>query len=304
MYLLDRGRATAPELARHFETSERTIYRDIDALSLAGVPLTAQSGPGGGYFLAERFTLNRGYLTPDEVLGLMGALGGIAAATPSGPINQAVDKIKALTPLPAGQALPPPVAVALFPWGGPPAASRRMEDIRAAIDSRRLVSFSYLDGAGRASERVVEPYTLALGGLVWYVHGYCRLRKAWRLFRLSRVSGLKILDERYDPRAHLPAPSMWGDSPGDSWGDEDCARVRLRFTPGSRLTVMDSFGLDTAIEEPDGSFLVEFYWPENDPPIRFILGFGPQAAVLEPLWLRASVAQAAQKLGEMNGLSQ
>jgi predicted DNA-binding transcriptional regulator YafY len=293
MYLLDRGRATAPELARHFETSERTIYRDIESLGLAGVPIVSQSGPGGGYSLAERYTLNRGYLTPDEVLGLIGALDGIASATAGGPINQAVDKIRALTPRAEAASIPPSVTVSLYPWGGQPQASSRADIIKAAIESRNLVEFSYIDMAGKTSLRRVEPFTLALGGLVWYLHGFCLLRKEWRLFRLSRISGLRALGERYDPLRRLPAPAPWGKAWGDEW---ELMKIRLRFSPEARLTVMDSFSPEQVRENEDGSFLVSFGWMENDPPVRFVLGFGPLAEVLEPASLRSAVRAAAEQI--------
>ncbi len=296
MLLLDRGKISAAELARHFETSERTIYRDIESLGMAGVPIQALSGPGGGYSLAQRFTLSRTYLSPEEVLSLVGALASIGQAAHGGKLGQALDKIQAISPDPGPQAIPPALIVSPFPWGGSSGAGEGYELLRQAIEKRRVVSFSYSSMRGPSSERQVEPFSLALGGSVWYLHGFCRLRGQWRLFRLSRMSALKILPESYQAQKRLPAPGPWN----SEWGCHSLQEIRLRLEPQLRLAALDYFGEEKLIQLNDGGFETSLRWPADESPIRFLLGFGPGIEVLEPESLRRDFSHAAQAIAAKN----
>lgn len=298
MYLLDRGKATGAELARHFETSERTVYRDIESLSMAGVPIQSLSGPGGGYSLAERYTLDRGFFSPDEVLSLLGALGEIGRAAKDGKLKQAMDKIQAIgAPRREGSG-PPPLVVTPFPWGDSGGAGAELSDLlRSAIEERRVLRFSYLGMRGAATEREVEPFTLALGGSIWYLHGFCRLRGGWRLFRLSRMLDAAVTEERFCPDARLPAPPIWNSDP---WGRERLMDITLRLEPGLHLAALDSFGASNISQAPDGSITAQMKWPESDPPIRYLLGFGPGLSVLGPESLRQELARAARAVAAGN----
>lgn len=299
MLLLDKKRLTASELARHFGTSERTVYRDIDALSLAGVPLAAEAGPGGGYSLAEGWSLDRGFLSPDEVLSLMSAVSSIQEATRDRRLASVMGKLGAISRAPSTCAgpLPPSLELSLSPWGMRPPGSEEAGVLRAAIEDRRLVRFSYESFRGPTVGREVEPYAIAIGGSTFYLHGWCRLRSAFRLFRLSRITDLSVLPRRYDPRAHGPVPSPWS----AGWGGVETLRVRLRFPPSARLAVLDSFQRDEILTCVDGSLEASFSWPEADPPLRFILGFGPGVEVLEPISLRDALGEAAAAIAALNG---
>jgi predicted DNA-binding transcriptional regulator YafY len=298
MYLLDRGKATGSELSKHFETSERTIYRDIESLSMAGVPIQSLSGPGGGYSLAERYTLDRSFFSPDEVLSLLGALGEIGRAAKDGKLKQAMDKIQAIGAPRREGAGPPPLVVTPFPWGDMGGSSGELSDLlRKAIEERRVLRFSYIGMRGPAAVREVEPFTLALGGSIWYLHGFCRLRGEWRLFRLSRMLDAAITDERYCPEKRLPAPPIWN---ADSWGRDTLRDIQLRLEPGLRLAALDSFGAANISQAPDGSITVRMKWPETDSPIRFLLGFGPGLSVLSPENLRQELSRAAQEMATGN----
>jgi predicted DNA-binding transcriptional regulator YafY len=197
------------------------------------------------------------------------------------------------------ESLPPAVTVSLTPWGGSPSGEDELQVLKAAIEKKRLARFSYSGLRGPSRRRDVEPFTLALGGSAWYLHGFCRLRGEFRLFRLSRMSDLEILAEKFDPRARLPVPPVWG----AEWGVGPVMEVVLRFGPDSIMAVQDSFARRDIVREEDGSFRVSFMWPQEEPPIRFILGFGPGVSVVAPPSLKADVARAARELVEGNSTS-
>jgi predicted DNA-binding transcriptional regulator YafY len=299
MYLLDRGKATGAELAKHFETSERTIYRDIESLSIAGVPLQSLSGPGGGYSLAERYTLNRSFFSPEEVLSLLGALGEIGNAAKGGKLGLALDKIQAIGAPRREDAAPPSLVVTPFPWGEMGLSCGKLSELlRTAIEERRVLRFSYTGMRGTTAEREVEPFTLALGGSIWYLHGFCRLRGEWRLFRLSRMLNVSLSGARFQPEKRLPAPPIWN---AEAWSSDKMVEILLRLDPKLKLAALDSFGAANIKETEEGGLEVRMKWPESDSPLRFLLGFGPGLSVLSPENIRRELSAAAAAIAVGNG---
>jgi predicted DNA-binding transcriptional regulator YafY len=294
MFLLDKGKATAAELSKRFEASERTIYRDMTALSTAGFPVTSLSGPGGGFTMTEGYVLDRSFLTPSEVLSLLGALDAVGEAARGSGLEMALEKFRAISTKgkPSREALPPPIVVSLSPWGGRASGERKVELLREAIEKRRVIAFSYSGLRGPSGRREAEPFTLALGGSVWYLHAFCKLRKEFRLFRLSRMDGLETLGERFDPRKRLPVPPPWS----ANWGDGPLMAIVLEFSKENRMAVLDSFPAEEISETEEGLLRVSFAWPQAEPPVRFILGFGPGTRVVSPESLRETVKEAAAAL--------
>ncbi len=295
LHLLDAGQASAGELARRFGTSERTIYRDMDALSLAGVPLVALPGAGGGYRLAKRYSLDKGFLSAAELRSLRAVLTPLARASGDEKLSLALGKLAALgTRDETG--LPAPISVSPFPWGWDPGPPEHFAPLRRAIDGQRLVRLDYSGFRSRERERVVEPFSLALGGQAWYLHAFCRLRGGFRLFRLSRIETADVLDEGFDARARLPCPSPWN----QHWGSESFVEATIRVPAGARLLALDRFPRRDLRELPEGGFEVQLRWPEGEDLVRYLLGFGNGLEVVSPPKLRDSVRAASESIAQRN----
>jgi predicted DNA-binding transcriptional regulator YafY len=296
LHLLDAGQASAGELARRFSTSERTIYRDMEALSLAGIPLVSLPGAGGGYQLAERYSLDRGFLSAAELASLRAVLGPLARASGDEKLALALGKLAALGG-PEETLLPPPITVSPFPWGWEPGPPAPFALLRRAIDARRLVRLDYSGQRSRDEGRVVEPFTLLLGGQSWYLHAFCRLRDGFRLFRLSRIESAEVLEEGFDPHARLPCPPPWG----RDWGMDSVVDVTIRLPESARLLVLDRFPRGASRELPGGGWEVRLRWPEGDDLVRYLLGFGRECEVIAPAALRRKLMEAAESIAERNG---
>jgi predicted DNA-binding transcriptional regulator YafY len=296
LHLLDAGQSSAGELAKRFGTSERTIYRDMEALSLAGIPLVALPGAGGGYQLAERYSLDKGFLSAAELSSLRAVLAPLARASGDEKLALALGKLAAL----GGRddtGLPAPISVTPFPWGWAPGPPEHFAVLRRAIDAHRLVRLAYSGIRSRDEGRIVEPFTLLLGGQTWYLHAFCRLRAGFRLFRLSRIESAEVLDESFDPRARLPCPSPWS----ANWGHESFVDVTIRLPASARLLVLDRFPRRDLRELPDGGWEVRFRWPEGDDLVRYLLGFGGGLEVVSPPSLRETIRSASESIGRQNG---
>ena len=200
---LIRGRrlSTAEFLAERLEVSVRTVYRDVAALQQQGVPIEGEAGVG--YRMRAGFDLPPLMFTKEEAQALVAV---VRLARPqldaglSGPAEGALSKILAVLP-PAARAAAESLAVYAPLSGMDEALSERLIQLREATESRRKLRLQYLDLGGSDTERVVRPLGCFFWGPVWTVAAWCELREDFRSFRVDRIQGLTLLDERFRDEA-------------------------------------------------------------------------------------------------------
>jgi len=189
---------TARHLAETLEVSERTIYRDIQDLSLSGVPITGEAGRG--YRLMKGFHLSPLMFTEEELAALL--LGARMVQTWTGKslayaAHQAMAKIEHVIPdhlkpeLERQEIIVPSFPVNLT-------VSDALETLRAAIKPQRKVRFDYQREDNQNSTRTVHPLGLLYWGKIWTLVAWCELRNSFRHFRLDRMSNIARLEDSYD----------------------------------------------------------------------------------------------------------
>lgn len=289
LYLLVEKRAvTAGELARRLEVSERTIYRDVDALSAAGIPVYTQKGQGGGIRLMDRFVLDRALLSPAQQDELLFALRAVLA-TGGAEAEDALSRLSALFRREGSDWL----EVDFTDWGSGDLERENFSLVKRAILERRVLSFSYYSAAGERSLRRTEPHKLVFKSGAWYLRAFCLTRGDWRTFRLSRMEDLELEEECFLTR---PAPQGI-----EGAGEKECPVVRLRllFRPQAAYRVRDCFHPAQVETRPDGSLLVECAFPEDGWVLGFLLSFGDLVEVLSPACWRELVRQGAKKTADL-----
>lgn len=294
MYLLSRKRATAKEMAEHFEVSVRTIQRDIDALSMAGFPVFAWQGRQGGYELLDTFKMDRNFLTAQELETLRTVLSGIEATYTDDRIQRLISKFDYMdqnSPEAFKEIKSGVIHIDLSGWGGQEALAEQVKTIRCAIENRNIIRFSYANMKGQMSLRSVEPIKLILKSNQWYVYGYCLSRDDYRVFKLGRVADLTVLDTTYDRLHRDEIPQM-----DDGFGADNRPRTKLvlRFHPGALGRISDFFGLDLIRRDADGHYLVEVTYPEDEWVYSMILSFGHFVEVVEPDRVRGIISDRAE----------
>jgi predicted DNA-binding transcriptional regulator YafY len=293
LYLLSRQKVTARELASYFGVTLRTIYRDMETLGLAGVPIVSSAGLDGGYGLVESFTLDRAFFKEEELLALFSALKGINAAIKDKTIEAVLAKLKALSsrtgPAREKREDLPPVVYVPIPWGMPSAWTELLEAIRRAIERRRVIGFTYTKSGGEKGRRRVEPLTLVLQADVWYLYAWDLSKKDYRFFRLSRVSALEVEEKALFHRKPGRRPFPWE----GGWEAEPPTRIRLHFSARAAQKARDAFSWQSPEECADGSLVFTLSFPYGDWVESQILSFGPEVAVLEPDWLRGRIRTLA-----------
>lgn len=284
LILLNRGMISSPELAERFGVSERTIYRDIEALCEAGIPVASFPGRNGGYGLVEGFRMDRQLLKPDELSALTTTLEGLSKAFDDPRWAQTIEKLKSLgTRSPDGRKKPEDYLFIELDQG--PRNRKWMSVMRTGIEEERIVSLRYLDVMGRESARKVEPYAMILWLQTWYLYAYCRLREGWRMFRMSRIRDATLERERF-----LARPVDLKSKPWEKESGGAPIRLSLRFSPQVRVLAEDFFGPDGLMTEEDGWARVDANFPETEWLYRFLLGFGKGVQVLGPESVRAKYA--------------
>lgn len=283
--LLERERMTAPELAQRLEVSVRTVYRDAQALSEAGVPVYAERGKGGGIAILPSFKLSKSMLSEEERRSILASL---QAAAQAGAADEAVlRKLRAFFGSPDYDW----VQIDFSDWSG--TQGRDVALLREAILGSRVLSFDYYGESGEMTARTVCPLRLWFKGQAWYLRAYCLSRRAVRTFKLSRLKRPRIVPGTFPPEA-LSARTQ--DAPTTDWPEPEVVHLRLLADACMAYRVFDDFPEDAITRREDGGFLIDTRFPPGAWIASIVLSYGAHAQVLEPPALREEIRRAAENL--------
>lgn len=281
MLLLQRDKITAPELAKRFEVSRRTISRDIEAICRAGIPLVTAQGYGGGISLAEGYRTEKNFLTEEELQAIFAALAGLDSVSEKPYSKSLREKLSRSS---AAQDIFM-IDLASFYRSS---LTEKIGCIRQAILAHQKISFRYFYEKGE-SQRVIEPYRLVFQWAAWYVFGYCIERKDFRLFRLNRLCGLELLTEAFVPQ-EIPAERLVF----SSQFAEGNYHLKAVFSESQTFRLVEEYGPDSWITLADGRLLFERDFVSYRNMREWILQFGSHVLVLEPEELRQDICQTAE----------
>lgn len=282
--LLEKGQMTAPELAEYFEVSVRTIYRDIDILSSAGIPIYATQGKGGGISIQENFVLNKSVLSEQEQKQILMALQGnkiVEEETTSALLSKLSSMFqKQNTNW---------FEIDFSSWTKTGAGKETFQILQNAIFKSKQVSFRYYNGKGEAIKRIVEPLKLVFKTSDWYLYGFCTMRKDYRFFKLTRIRDLEMTNDEYKrsiPNQIFARVEKF---------EMETIPVTLLFDQSMSFRVYDKFD-DEVTEQQDGSLLVETIMPNNELLFSYILSCGDQVEVISPQSIRHKISKRAKKI--------
>ncbi|GGD97242.1 helix-turn-helix transcriptional regulator [Paenibacillus nasutitermitis] len=298
--LLNRKRVQAQELAERLEVSLRTIYRDLESLNVAGIPIVSYTGAEGGFEIMDSFRMDRQMLSFDELIALFTALRGLHSTQAFGNRNLEglLDKVGALVSKAeqGRMAGSEQVMIDLNPWRNSSSERNKVDTLHKAVNDERVIRFTYTDGQGGETERCIEPMGMVLKGYTWYLHGYCLNRDAYRMFRLSRIRDLLILEDTFERRSATLSELNENLSPQRTSKMIDLV---LRIKGPAKVAAEDHFDEDEIERQPDGSLIVRVRYPDNEWLIGFLLGFKADLFIIEPLHIAAAVRQTALEISEL-----
>ena len=283
--LLQKDRVTAPELADKFEVNRRTIGRDIDALCMAGIPVVAYQGSGGGFSIAEGFKLDKSVLTNDELSGIIAALKGIGSVSQQSRIERTLDKLHANTDSVVSLREPVIIDLASHYKGQ---LTEKIELIKQAVLESQFIEFDYFYDKGE-NRRRIEPFFVIFQWSSWYVFGFCLERQDWRLFKLQRLWNLRLLDDKFTPR-EIPVEKLEFNTRFDTE-----VKLFALFDLSVRYQLIEAYGIDCYTETDEG-LLFEIGFTNRKYIIGWLLGFGGKVKVLEPEYIAVDLQAAANNI--------
>lgn len=282
-YILEKGRVTAKELSEKFEVSIRTIYRDIDSLSSAGIPIYALQGKGGGIEIAKEFVLSKSLLSEDEKNMIMTSLHSFDG---TGNIfgDELLTKLSALFKVKNTNW----IEVDFNNWQNNKIKEKTFNLLKSAILDKNIISFSYFATNKDETKRKVKPVRLIFKGQDWYLYAFCLLRSDFRYFKLNRIKNLEILQTNFD----------------DNFEDvilkkeikyENIIRVKVRFDKKVAFRVYDELSTDI-VEDDAGNLYVQIEMPSDYNLYSYIFSFGDMAEILEPVEIRVKIKEMIDKM--------
>lgn len=291
--LLNRRKVTAKELADYFDVTVRTIYRDVETLNASGIPVISYQGYEGGFCIAENFKLSRQLLTFDDILSLLSLLKGVNRTLKNREVNAVIEKITALIPTDreaeyekhSGSFI-----IDITPWGSSKKDDQLIADLHHSVANSHLLTFDYISSQGSGSTRSVEPHTMVLKSFTWYLVGFCRLRKEFRVFRVSRIRNLKIEAERFVRREFNPYDYFAGKE-----DPRPLVHMILKFSQRVSFKIEEIFH-DAIVAKDDESITVEVSMPEDDWIVGMILNYGDDVEVVKPVHLREKIIEKINKM--------
>lgn len=284
--LLSRERVTAPELAQRFEVSVRTIYRDVQTLSEAGVPVYAERGREGGIRILPGFRLNQSLLSGEERESLLASLAAMAQTGASE--RETLRKLSAFW----GTDAPDWVRIDLADWSG--TQDTLVSTIKTAILGRQRLAFGYCASDGKQTDRLVCPIQLWFKGQAWYLRAYCLTRCAVRTFKLTRMRGVHPTPGGFP--AEAIAAGQESAKKNDHRSEPTRIPIALRVDACMAYRIYDEFADASIAQQEDGSFLIRAAFPPGEWIVSMILGYAEHAEVLSPAALREEIAQRLKKM--------
>lgn len=285
--LLDKKSVTAKEMASHFGVSSRTIYRWVDALNLAGVPVYTSKGKGGGIFLSDKYALDKALFTDEEKQEMLASIQAVSSLSGVSSAQSAISKLHSLIGSMQASKVQDKsnwIQIDFEPWSSKGSEVQELFlKLKNAIFAEQQVSFDYYSMHGESEGRSVQPWKLIFKNQAWYLYGWCNKANEERFFKLNRMRNLTLLsnpvttffDKQYKP-VQLEQNAA----------DFKLIDVVLKADTQLLPTILDEFKVDSVEDSADGKKRIKLKLPDF-PWIEYtLIGFADEVTLLEPEDLR------------------
>lgn len=282
--LLNHEVLSASKLAEEFQVSQRTIYRDIDVICAAGIPVVSYHGTKGGYGIMDGYKMDKSLLRSYDVTSLITVLNSLSSVFEDEQAQGTIERLQTIGTEQQTSSL----AVDF--------ETRRMDPdalslLRTAITERNIVRFDYINVKNERTTRNMEPVKLHFKYSNWYIYGYCQERQDYREFRLSRMMNLLLTQNTFHSQHEVPIEA------GCSNRADQVEEVVIRVGPEALAEALDQFHQVDKEFHTDESMTMRIpvYKPLEARWLwSILLSFGSGAEVLEPLTLRGILKKQLQ----------
>ena len=284
-HLMENGKSTAPELAEKLEVSIRTIYRDIDIISSAGVPIYVTTGRNGGIQIADSFVLDRLLLSDKEKEDIITALRSVSIVDDHN--RDTLSKLSAIFNTKSENWL----EVDFSRWGNKSQDNTMFQKIKEAIISHKMLCIVYANTRGEVIERVICPLKMVYKAKSWYIKAFCMNKSDFRIFKLTRIIQARNMEKNFSP---MEFPQEKKET------KVNYENVILRFPQEMAYRIYDEFEVDEINQDDNGDFIISATMPIDEWLIGYLLSFGSKVCIIEPKYLKKIVYNEAKKICEQN----
>lgn len=284
--LLNKKMTTAKELAEHFEVSKRTILRDIDTLTAAGIPIYTTQGKGGGISILDNYVLNKTTVSDEEQNQILFALQSMS-------LTQHTETAETLARLRSlfDKTETDWIEVDFSRWGNTQPDKEKFHMLKTAIMQKQALSMTYPNACGELTYRTVYPLKLVFKSRAWYLQAYCLLKKDYRVFKINRILSAEALpDSFHDKPVSAPPMETFGSAPPTP------VRLTLKLISQAAYRVYDEFDGKDIVKNGDGTFTVTTTLPDDGWLYGYLLSFGAAAEVVAPQSVKERLLMEAEKI--------
>lgn len=293
--LLNRKKVTAKELSEKFEVSLRTIYRDIDSINAAGIPIIPYQGYNGGYCIMENYTVSKQLLTLEDMIAILSSLKSINHTFTNSNVSNAIDKIESVVPNDRAETIKRHLeqyAVDILPWGVSDKHKNAIATVSSAIGQNLCIEFTYVKQGGVESKRTVEPMTIVFKGYGWYLFAYCQIKSDYRVFKIARMDDIIITNNQFTRRA-VSYENYF------DFSNEKLVTLVLKVKKEMKERLFESFERDQITVLDENNLIVTVDFPETPWVYTYLLGYGSYVEVLEPSHIRKDLQREIEKMNRI-----
>ena len=284
--LMEKPQMTAKELADIFEVSERTIYRDIDKLTMAGIPIYTNQGRHGGVSILSDYVLDKAVLTTEEknkILESLNALNEVSFTTD----NDSISKLHTFL----GKQYQDWIEIEFSSWGNSSEDAATFERIKNAILGHFYMEILYSGNQAGLVQRKIKPIKLCFKDQAWYLYAYCCLRKDYRFFKLKRISHIEVLDSLFEPENVGKVLSQVNNKYSDS-----LLKISVTLEIGPEMAFRAYEELSNIVVTDKGTLLCNIEVSDMNWFTSYVLSYGSHIQVLEPIELKEKVMHEIEKM--------
>ncbi|MCL6586606.1 MAG: YafY family transcriptional regulator [Anoxybacillus sp.] len=294
MLLLERETVPTSELAEKLEVSRRTIFRDIDTLSMAGLPVVVTRGPAGGVSLMKSYKVDKKLFTPKDIQSLITGLRSYHQLLENKDIANMLTKLQSM--MEGNDSLKQPfhheyVSVDLEPTQGNRSLRNLLRMIEKSVNDKRYLLFNYTDKNGNETFRKVEPYQIVFKESSWYLQAFCVERNDYRIFKLARMGEMRLSEETFIPRSFVPLPMD-----GSDWMTKEKVPVVIRIDKSIKDKVIERFGEENIIAQDEDGYIAKYPIVDNEEGYNVLLKFGAKCQIIEPIDVRRNFINYLNKI--------
>ena len=291
IYLLNHDTVSSAKLAERFEVSKRTILRDIEQISLAGIPIKSLPGVNGGYSIMEGYKVDGRLISEEEQASILTALKGFMSAYDNKKYNEVLEKISSVLPKQQKQQH---IFLDFGASGENDELQKKLKLIEKAIIDKNSINISYVNALGEASHRLIEPLALNYRWYAWYVLAFCTVKQDYRIFKAARINQLEntktvFSKEHGDPAILLEQAFKGGERKG--------FHIILLCKGCVKVQVCEYLGGTIAETHANGDFIMRVHAVEDERMwFAMLLSFGNKVKVLQPDQLKTRLMETAENI--------